>query len=81
MLPSGWRFSYISWWQSPVSLNWNVREPTLLADDETNAEIAEQRVCSPETVKTHVSHILAKLGLQNRREAARWWREKITRDG
>ncbi|MCZ2108782.1 MAG: helix-turn-helix transcriptional regulator [Dehalococcoidia bacterium] len=52
-----------------------------LADDLTNAEIAERLVCSPETVKTHVSHILSKLGLANRRERARWWREKITRGG
>lgn len=53
----------------------------LLSDNYTNAEIAQRLVCSPETVKTHVSHVLRKLGMANRHEAARWWREKITRDG
>ena len=34
-------------------------------------EIAEQLVISPGTVKTHVSHIYAKLGVEGRVEAIR----------
>ena len=48
----------------------------LVVDDYSNSEIAEVLVCSPETVKSHVSHILRKLGVSNRREAARLWRRK-----
>ena len=36
----------------------------------TNAEIAKRLFVSPATVATHVSHILAKLGVQSRMEAA-----------
>ena len=32
----------------------------------SNTEIAEQRVVSRRTVETHVSHVLAKLGLKSR---------------
>ena len=56
----------------------------LVAEGYTNAQIAERFVCSPETVKTHVEHILEKLGAKNRREAGRIWRasqEKIPRSG
>lgn len=38
----------------------------LIARGLTNAEIAEQMVLSPETVKTYVHRILAKLGLRDR---------------
>lgn len=53
----------------------------LTAEDYTNAQIVGLLVCSPDTVKSHVSHILRKLGVSDRREAARWWREKISRHG
>lgn len=55
----------------------------LLADDFTNAEIAEQLVCSPETVKTHVSHILTKLGLGSvaKRRDGGAKRSPVTGDG
>jgi DNA-binding NarL/FixJ family response regulator len=42
----------------------------LLAQGNSSAEIAQQLVISPRTVGTHVQHILAKLGVENRTQAA-----------
>lgn len=55
----------------------------LMADNLTNREISEILRVSPNTVKTHVSHILQKLPAQDRREASRRYRsgEKITCGG
>jgi DNA-binding NarL/FixJ family response regulator len=41
----------------------------LLAQGNSSAEIAQQLVISPRTVGTHVQHILAKLGVENRTQA------------
>jgi NarL family two-component system response regulator LiaR len=42
----------------------------LIADGMTNRDIAERLVISEKTVKTHVSNILAKLGVEDRTQAA-----------
>ena len=42
----------------------------LLAEGKENAEIAEELVISPQTVKNHVSSLLAKLEVENRLQAA-----------
>jgi DNA-binding NarL/FixJ family response regulator len=42
----------------------------LLAHGRSSAEIAKHLVISPRTVGTHVQHILAKLGVKNRTQAA-----------
>lgn len=46
----------------------------LIAEGRTNLEIAEALVVSPETVKTHVAHILRKRELRSRHQAAAWYR-------
>jgi DNA-binding NarL/FixJ family response regulator len=51
----------------------------LIADGRSNREIAKALVVSERTARTHVSNILAKLGLASRTQAALWAvREGIT---
>ncbi len=45
----------------------------LIADGRTNQEIAGQLVVSVNTVQTHVAHILQKLGVRSRHQAADIW--------
>jgi DNA-binding CsgD family transcriptional regulator len=40
----------------------------LIAAGQTNREMAERLVVSPETVKTHVRHVLGKLGVSRKKE-------------
>lgn len=52
----------------------------IIAAGLNNAEIARRLYISEKTVKTHVSNILAKLGLEDRTQAAVFaWREGIVR--
>jgi DNA-binding NarL/FixJ family response regulator len=44
----------------------------LLSDGATNKDIAEKLHISPETVKEHVKHILSKIGVTDRTQAAVW---------
>jgi LuxR family transcriptional regulator, regulator of acetate metabolism len=49
----------------------------MLAEGETNARIAGRMIVSEDTVKTHVKHILRKLGVHNRSQAvSRYFRAK-----
>jgi LuxR family maltose regulon positive regulatory protein len=43
----------------------------LMAEGAENQEIAQELVIAIDTVKRHVSHIFAKLGVRNRMQAAR----------
>ena len=62
--------------QKPTQVGDNLTERerqvlALIAEGMTNKEIAQQLSLSPDTVRVYVSHVLAKLGVGNRTEAAR----------
>jgi DNA-binding NarL/FixJ family response regulator len=46
---------------------------TLMAARRSNREIASQLVISQATVEVHIKHILRKLGLRSRTQAAMWF--------
>jgi NarL family two-component system response regulator LiaR len=57
--------------ESPVELSERELEVLrLISEGRDNPQIARALYISPETVKDHVSHILAKLGVENRIQAA-----------
>jgi non-specific serine/threonine protein kinase len=59
--------------ETPSGLTGREREvAALIAQGKTNGEIALELVLSKRTVETHVSKILAKLGLTNRAQVMRW---------
>ena len=47
----------------------------LVAQGRSNDQIAETLFISPKTASVHVSHILAKLGVSSRTEAAARWHQ------
>ena len=48
----------------------------LVAQGRSNREIAEALIVGERTIETHVSSILAKLGLSSRRQIAAWLAER-----
>ena len=65
--------------EEPVTLTFREQEVlNLIAEGATNEQIAEKLAISIHTVKSHVRHILSKLHVSTRSEAARYARrEKI----
>jgi DNA-binding NarL/FixJ family response regulator len=53
-------------------VRWAAEILRALADGFSNAEIARHVWLSPETVKTHVKSVLAKLGGRDRTQAVSW---------
>lgn len=51
----------------------------LLAEGCSNQAIARELFIEVSTVKTHVTNVLAKLGVDSRIQAALWWRERSGR--
>lgn len=43
----------------------------------TNSQIADRRGVSANTVSNQISRILLRLGLDNRLQAARWFRDQV----
>ena len=57
-----------SGWDSLTPTEWQVID--LVATGQTNREVATQLLMGAETVKTHLSHIFTKLGINNRAQLA-----------
>jgi two-component system nitrate/nitrite response regulator NarL len=67
---SGWTAQNGTARPSQVRLSPREREVlALLADGQTQAQIASALVLSPKTVSTHIQHLLAKLGVHSRAQA------------
>ena len=49
----------------------------LISDGLTDREVADALGISPRTIGRHVGNILAKLGVRNRSEAARHYRDQL----
>ncbi|MDB5090222.1 MAG: hypothetical protein JWR09_4216 [Mucilaginibacter sp.] len=49
----------------------------MIAEGKSNKEIASINFVEVSTIKTHINNIYTKLGLQNRREAILYYREKL----
>jgi DNA-binding CsgD family transcriptional regulator len=64
----GSRLRPTSGWDSLTPTEWRVAE--LAAEGLRNLEIADRLVVAPGTVKIHLSHIFAKLGVHSRSELA-----------
>jgi predicted ATPase/class 3 adenylate cyclase/DNA-binding CsgD family transcriptional regulator len=60
--------------KSRATVGWDALTPTerrvadLVAEGRTNAEVAKELLMGPETVKTHLSRVYAKLGVRNRKD-------------
>ena len=59
---------------SSATVGWDALTPTearvaeLVAEGLTNPQVAKELLMGPETVKTHLSRVFAKLGVANRKE-------------
>lgn len=55
------------------------RVAALLARGLSNQEIAAELICSPETIRTHLVSIRAKMGAKNRVQVAVEWALEVSR--
>jgi DNA-binding CsgD family transcriptional regulator len=62
-------------WDSLTPTEQKVTE--LAASGSTNTQIAEHLLMKPATVKTHLTHVFAKLGVANRTELAHTWTTRL----
>jgi non-specific serine/threonine protein kinase len=53
----------------------------LLAEGLSTRQIAAQLVISPDTVRTHLEHIMAKFGLHSRVQVVAWATQGLQRSG
>jgi len=71
IMPAGWQRAAASLRHDPLALSPRLRQIlTLIAQGQSNEEIAAVLRLSPNTIKFHVRAIYARLGVRNRAEAA-----------